>query len=308
MTAISDKDGKIWMDGKLVEWRDAKVHVLTHTMHYGCGAFEGVRAYETVNGAAIFRMEDHTKRFFNSAKILRMKMPFTQEEMNQAQKEVIRANNLKSCYIRPLVWVGSESLGVSAKNNTVHVMIAPWSWGAYLGEEGLAKGISVMISSFTHHHVNATMTKAKTVSNYTNSILANREATDNGFDEAVMLNPAGYVCEGSGENIFVIKDGVIYTPTTSSGALDGITRNTIIHLAADLGYNVVEKDMTRDELYIADELFFTGTAAEVTPIRAVDRIEIGQGCRGPITEKIQKAFFDLVAGNNEKYAHWLAKV
>lgn len=308
MTAISDKDGKIWMDGQLVEWRDAKVHVLTHTLHYSCGAFEGVRAYETKQGTAIFRLEDHTKRLFNSSKILRMVVPFTQEQINQAQKEVVKANNLKSCYIRPLVWVGSEALGVSAKDNTIHVMVAPWSWGAYLGDEGLAKGISVMVSSFTHHHVNTTMTKAKSVSNYTNSILANREATDNGFDEAIMLDPTGHVSEGSGENIFAVSNGVIYTPDLSSGALDGITRNTVFCLATDLGYKVVEKSMTRDELYIADEVFFTGTAAEVTTIRAIDRIQIGQGCRGPVTEKIQKAFFDLVSGNNPKYAHWLSQV
>lgn len=308
MTAISDKDGKIWLDGQIVDWRDAKIHVLTHTLHYGCGAFEGVRAYETVDGTAIFRLHDHTKRLFNSAKILRMQMPFTQNEINEAQKEIIRLNNLKSCYIRPLVWVGSESLGVSARNNSIHVMIAPWSWGAYLGEDGMTKGIRVMVSSFTRHHVNITMTKAKSVSNYTNSILANREATDNGFDEAVMLDSLGHVSEGSGENIFLVRDGVLYTPGLSSGALDGITRNTVICLANDQGYQVVERSITRDELYIADEVFFTGTAAEVTPIREVDRIQIGQGYRGPITEKIQKAFFDVVAGKNEKYQHWLAKV
>lgn len=308
MSAMDSRDGKIWMDGKLIDWRDAKVHVLTHTMHYGCGAFEGVRAYETSKGTAIFRLEEHTKRLFNSAKILRMKIPFTLEEIVQAQKDAVRANGLKSCYIRPLVWVGSETLGVSAKNNTIHVMVAPWAWGAYLGEEALAKGINVAISSYTHHHVNVSMTKAKSVSNYTNSILANREATDNGFDEAILLDPAGYISEGSGENIFMIQGGVIYTPDLSSGALNGITRDTIIQLCGDLGYKVVEKRITRDELYLADELFFTGTAAEVTPIRSVDRLTIGAGCRGEITEKLQKAFFDVVTGNNEKYAHWLSLV
>ncbi|MGL4667817.1 MAG: branched-chain amino acid transaminase [Saezia sp.] len=308
MTSMDNRDGKIWMDGKFVDWRDAKVHVLTHTLHYGCGAFEGVRAYETPKGAAIFRLEEHTRRLFNSAKILRMKIPFAFEEVMQAQKDAVRLNHLKSCYLRPLVWVGSEALGVSAKNNTIHVMVAPWAWGAYLGEEGMAKGISVAISSFTHHHVNVSMTKAKSVSNYTNSILANREATDNGFDEAILLDPAGYISEGSGENIFMIKDGIVYTPDLSSGALNGITRDTVITLCADFGLKVVEKRITRDELYLADELFFTGTAAEVTPIRAVDRIDIGAGCRGPITEKIQKAFFDVVGGRNEKYAHWLSLV
>lgn len=308
MTPISDRDGKIWMDGKLVEWRDAKVHVLTHTLHYGCGVFEGVRAYETQQGTAIFRLEDHTLRLFNSAKVLRLAIPFTFEQIMEAQKEAVRANKLKSCYIRPLVWVGSESLGVSARANTIHVMVAPWEWGAYLGEEGLCKGISVMISSFTHHHVNATMTKAKSVANYTNSILANHEAVANGFDEAIMLDPSGYVSEGSGENLFMVSRGVVYTPDLSTGALDGITRNTVVTLCADLGYKVVEKRFTRDELYVADEVFFTGTAAEVTPIRAVDRIQIGGGSRGPVTEKIQKAFFDVVNGRNAKYASWLSHV
>lgn len=308
MTPISDRDGKIWMDGKLVEWRDAKVHVLTHTLHYGCGVFEGVRAYETQQGTAIFRLEDHTLRLFNSAKVLRLAIPFTFEQIMEAQKEAVRANKLKSCYIRPLVWVGSESLGVSARANTIHVMVAPWEWGAYLGEEGLRKGISVMISSFTHHHVNATMTKAKSVANYTNSILANHEAVANGFDEAIMLDPSGYVSEGSGENLFMVSRGVVYTPDLSTGALDGITRNTVVTLCADLGYKVVEKRFTRDELYVADEVFFTGTAAEVTPIRAVDRIQIGGGSRGPVTEKIQKAFFDVVNGRNAKYASWLSHV
>lgn len=308
MISLDNRDGKIWMDGQMIDWRDAKVHVLTHTMHYGCGAFEGVRAYETPKGPAIFRLHDHTQRLFNSAKVLRLKIPFTIEQIMQAQIDAVKANQLKSCYIRPLVWVGSEALGVSARNNTVHVMVAPWAWGAYLGEEGLAKGISVMVSSFTHHHVNATMTKAKTVSNYTNSILANHEATDNGYDEAIMLDPSGYISEGSGENIFLVHKGVVYTPDLSSGALNGITRDTVITLCADLGYKVVEKRMTRDELYLADEIFFTGTAAEVTPIRAVDRISIGSGSRGPITEKIQKAFFDVVNGRNEKYASWLSIV
>ena len=307
-TSMSDRDGKIWMDGKLVEWRDAKVHVLTHTMHYGCGVFEGVRAYNTVNGTAVFRLQEHTERLFNSAKILRMKMPFTQEQVNEAQKEVVRANKLESCYIRPLAWIGDKKLGVSPKGNTIHLMVAAWAWGAYLGEEGMKRGIRVKTSSYSRHHVNITMTQAKAVSNYSNSILANTEATDDGYDEALLLDSAGFVSEGAGENIFIIKNGVIYTPDLSAGALNGITRNTVLHIAKDLGLEVVQKRITRDEVYIADEAFFTGTAAEVTPIRELDRVEIGSGSRGPITEKIQSAFFDIVNGRNPKYAHWLTKV
>ncbi|MDQ5897617.1 MAG: branched-chain amino acid aminotransferase, partial [Pseudomonadota bacterium] len=265
--SMHDRDGKIWMDGQMVDWRDAKIHVLTHTLHYGCGAFEGVRAYETVNGTAIFRLREHTERLFNSAKILRMKIPFTIEQVEEAQKAVVRDNNLASGYLRPLTWVGSEKLGVSAKNNTIHLMVAAWPWGAYLGEEGLKRGIRVKTSSYTRHHVNITMTQAKAVSNYTNSILANAEATDDGYDEALLLDASGFVSEGAGENIFIVKNGVIYTPDLSAGALNGITRNTIFHIAQDLGLEVVQKRITRDEVYIADEAFFTGTAAEVTPIR-----------------------------------------
>ena len=306
--SMADRDGKIWMDGQMVEWRDAKVHILTHTLHYGCGAFEGVRAYNTVNGTAIFRLQEHTERLMNSAKILRMKVPFTAEQLNQAQIDVVKANNLESCYLRPLVWIGDKKLGVSPKGNTIHAMVAAWAWGAYLGEEGLKRGIRVKTSSYTRHHVNITMTQAKAVSNYSNSILANMEATDDGYDEALLLDSAGFVSEGAGENIFVIKNGVIYTPDLSAGALNGITRNTIFHIAKDLGLEIVQKRITRDEVYIADEAFFTGTAAEVTPIRELDRIEIGCGSRGPITEKLQNAFFDIVNGRNPKYAHWLTKV
>ncbi len=310
--SMSDRDGKIWMDGKMVEWRDAKIHVLTHTLHYGCGAFEGIRAYNTVNGTAIFRLEEHTERLFNSAKILRMHIPFSQKEIIEVQRDVVRANNLESCYIRPLVWIGDKRLGVSPKGNTIHLMVAAWAWGAYLGEEGLKQGIRVKTSSFTRHHVNITMTQAKAVSNYTNSILANMEVTDEGYDEALLLDTSGFVSEGAGENIFVVKNGVIYTPDLSAGALSGITRNTVFHIAQDLGIEVVQKRITRDEVYISDEAFFTGTAAEVTPIRELDRIPMGKddyvGSRGPITEKIQSAFFDIVNGRNPKYAHWLAKV
>jgi branched-chain amino acid aminotransferase len=306
--SMEDRDGKIWMDGKMVEWRDARIHVLTHTLHYGCGAFEGVRAYKTVNGTAIFRLQEHTDRLFNSAKILRMKLPFTKEEVSEAQKAVVRENHLESGYIRPLTWIGSQKLGVSPKGNSIHLMVAAWTWGAYLGEEGLKRGIRVKTSSFTRHHVNITMTQAKAVSNYTNSIMANMEATDEGYDEALLLDPSGFVSEGAGENIFVVKDGVIYTPDLSAGALNGITRNTVFHIAKDLGLEIVQKRITRDEIYICDEAFFTGTAAEVTPIRELDRIEIGAGSRGPITEKIQSAFFDIVNGKNSKYAHWLTLV
>jgi branched-chain amino acid aminotransferase len=306
--SMADRDGKIWMDGALVDWRDAKVHVLTHTLHYGCGAFEGVRAYKTAQGTAIFRLREHTERLFNSAKILRMKLPFSFDEICDAQRQVVRENKLDSCYLRPLAWIGDEKLGVSPKGNSIHVMIAAWAWGAYLGEEGLKRGIRVKTSSFTRHHVNITMTQAKTVSNYTNSILANMEATDDGYDEALLLDASGFVSEGAGENLFIVKNGVVYTPDLSAGALNGITRNTVFAICSDLGLKLVEKRITRDEVYIADEAFFTGTAAEVTPIRELDRIELGTGSRGPVTEKIQNAFFDIVNGRNPKYAEWLTKI
>jgi branched-chain amino acid aminotransferase len=310
--SLDDRDGKIWMDGELVEWRDAKIHVLSHTLHYGCGAFEGVRAYKTDKGPAIFRLQEHSRRLFDSAKILRMKIPFTQEQVEEAQRQVVRENKLESCYLRPLVWIGSEKLGISPKGNKIHLMVAAWAWGAYLGEDGMKRGIRVKTSSYTRHHVNITMTQAKAVSNYTNSILANMEATEDGYDEAMLLDASGFVSEGAGENLFVIKNGVVYTPDLSAGALNGITRNTIFHICEDLGLKLVEKRITRDEVYICDEAFFTGTAAEVTPIRELDRIELGSGSyvgtRGPITEKIQAAFFDIVNGRNPKYAHWLSLV
>ena len=306
--SMADRDGKIWMDGTMVDWRDAKIHVLTHTLHYGCGAFEGVRAYETPDGTAIFRLREHTERLFNSAKILRMTIPFTVEQVMAAQCEVVRANALKSCYLRPLTWIGSGKLGVSPKGNQIHLMVAAWSWGAYLGEEGLAKGIRVKTSSYTRHHVNITMTQAKAVSNYTNSILANMEDTEDGYDEAMLLDASGFVSEGAGENLFIIKKGVVYTPDLSAGALNGITRDTIFAICQDMGLKLVEKRITRDEVYICDEAFFTGTAAEVTPIRELDRVQIGIGARGPITTKIQAAFFDIVGGRNPKYAEWLTRV
>ncbi len=307
--SMSDRDGKIWMDGRLVDWRDAKIHVLSHTLHYGCGAFEGVRAYKTASGAtAIYRLQEHTERLFNSAKILRMKIPFTPEQVMQAQRDVVRENKLESCYLRPLTWIGDQKLGVSPKGNTIHLMVAAWPWGAYLGEEGLQRGIRVKTSSYTRHHVNITMTQAKAVSNYTNSILANMEVTDEGYDEALLLDANGFVSEGAGENVFVVKNGTVYTPDLSAGALNGITRNTIFHICKDLGLPLVEKRITRDEVYISDEAFFTGTAAEVTPIRELDRLEIGSGRRGPMTEKIQSAFFDIVSGRNPAYQHWLTAV
>ncbi len=305
--SMADRDGKIWMDGKLIDWRDAKIHVLTHTLHYGMGVFEGVRAYKTVDGTAIFRLREHTQRLFNSAKIFQMEVPFDQATILEAQLEVVRANKLESCYLRPLIWIGSEKLGVSAKGNTIHVAIAAWPWGAYLGEDGLARGIRVKTSSFTRHHVNVSMVRAKASGWYVNSILANQEAITDGYDEALLLDVDGYVSEGSGENVFIVRNGKIYTPDLSS-CLDGITRDAIVTLARDAGIQVIEKRITRDEMYCADEAFFTGTAAEVTPIRELDNRTIGSGSRGPITEKLQSTFFSIVEGKNAKYAEWLTKV
>lgn len=305
--SMADRDGLIWFDGKMVDWRDAKLHVLTHSLHYGMGVFEGVRAYKTEAGTAIFRLPEHTRRLFNSAKIFQMKLPFGFDEIVQAQKDVVRDNKLESCYLRPIAWIGSEKLGVSPRGNTIHVAIAAWPWGAYLGEEGLAKGIRVKTSSFTRHHVNVSMVRAKASGYYVNSILANQEVTTHGYDEALLLDTEGYVSEGAGENVFIVKEGVLYTPDLAS-CLDGITRNSVIEMARDLGIEVREKRITRDEMYCADEAFFTGTAAEVTPIRELDDRPIGEGSRGPITEKLQSLFFDIVAGRNSKYAGWLSSV
>ncbi|EHP42860.1 branched-chain amino acid aminotransferase [Cupriavidus basilensis OR16] len=305
--SMADRDGKIWMDGKMIEWRDAKIHVLTHTLHYGMGVFEGVRAYKTPAGTAIFRLKEHTRRLFNSAKIFQMQMPFDAATLEAAQREVVKANQLESCYIRPLVWIGSEKMGVSARGNTIHVAIAAWPWGAYLGEEGLERGIRVKTSSFTRHHVNVSLVRAKASGYYINSILANQEATSMGYDEALLLDTEGYVSEGSGENVFVVRDGVIYTPDLAS-CLDGITRDAILTIARDLGIAVREKRITRDEVYCSDEAFFTGTAAEVTPIRELDDRVIGEGRRGPVTKRVQDAFFSAVGGTNEQYKHWLTVV
>ena len=309
--SMSDRDGFIWYDGKLVPWRDATTHVLTHSLHYGLAVFEGVRAYKTDAssglGTAIFRLKEHTQRLFNSAKIYQMAMPYSKEEIMEAQREVVRANNLESCYLRPLAFYGSEKMGVSPKGAKVHITIAAWPWGAYLGEDGLKKGIRVKTSSFARHHVNVTMARAKVSSTYANSILANNEATDHGYDEALLLDTEGYVAEGAGENLFIVRDGKISTPELTS-ALDGITWRSIQIVCADLGIPVEPRKITRDDVYIADEAFFTGTAAEVTPIRELDGRIIGEGSRGPITEKIQAAFFDIVNGRNPKYHAWLTPV
>ncbi len=301
------RDGKIWMDGKLIEWRDANIHVLTHSLHYGMAVFEGVRAYKTDKGPAIFRLQEHTRRLLNSAKIFQMKVSYDYDTLLAAQKEVIRANNLDSGYIRPLIWVGSERLGIAAKDNTIHAMIAAWPWGAYLGEDGLNKGIRVKTSSFTRHHVNVSLVRAKASGYYINSILANQEALANGYDEALLLDTDGFVSEGSGENVFIVRNGKIYTPDLAS-CLDGITRDSVITLAEDLGFKIIEKRITRDEFYTCDEAFFTGTAAEITPIRELDNRVIGSGTRGPITEKLQSLFFDVVAGKTPQYASWLTYV
>ena len=305
--SMADRDGFIWYDGKLVPWRDATTHVLTHSLHYGLSIFEGVRAYKTGQGTAILRLQDHTRRLFNSAHIYQMPIPYDPDTLNEAQREVVRANKLESCYLRPLAFYGSEKMGVSPKGAQVHVAIAAWPWGAYLGEEALAQGIRVKISSYARQHVNVTMPRAKVATTYANSIIANAEAQQDGYDEALLLDTEGFVAEGAGENVFIVRDGIIYEPEIAS-ALTGITRSTIHALAADLGLQVVTRRLTRDDLYIADEAFFTGTAAEVTPIREIDNRRIGAGRRGPVTEKLQTAFFDLVAGRNAKYAHWLTAV
>lgn len=303
MQAMADRDGLIWLDGEMVPWRDARVHVLTHTLHYGMGVFEGVRAYETQEGTAIFRLHEHTDRLFNSAKIMNMPMPFSKEEINEAQRAAVRENNLDSAYIRPMAFYGAEGMGLRADNLKVHVIVAAWTWGAYMGAENLEKGIRVATSSFTRHHPNITMTKAKANGAYMNSMLALQEAIRHGADEALLLDKEGYVSEGSGENFFMVRDGVIYTPLLTS-ALDGITRKTIMQLAQDMGYRVVERNITRDEIYIADEAFFTGTAAEVTPIRELDGRTIGTGSRGPITTVLQARYFAIVKGVDAAYPQW----
>lgn len=305
--SMSDRDGLIWFDGEMVPWRDANVHVLTHTLHYGMGVFEGVRAYKTDDGAAIFRLDAHTDRLLSSAKIMNMTIPFSKEEINEAQRAAVAQNNLDSAYLRPMCFYGSEGMGLRADNLKVHTIVAAWEWGAYLGADNMEKGIRIKTSSFTRHHVNISMCKAKANGHYINSMLALQEALTDGYDEALLLDVEGFVAEGSGENIFIIKDGVIYTPDLTS-ALNGITRNTITAFANDLGYEIIEKRITRDEVYIADEAFFTGTAAEVTPIRELDNRPIGEGTRGPITKELQTLYFDVVHGKVEKYKDWLTLV
>ena len=296
---MADRDGVIWLDGEFVPWREAKVHVLTHTLHYGMGVFEGVRAYQTEAGAAIFRLQEHTDRLFRSAKILGMKIPFDKATLNEAQRDVVRDNKLDSAYIRPMCFYGSEGMGIRADNLKTHVMVAAWSWGSYLGEENMTRGIRIKTSSFTRHHVNITMCKAKANGNYMNSMMALQEAVNDGYDEALLLDANGFVTEGSGENFFMVRDGVLYTPELTS-ALEGITRDTVMRLANDIGLKVIEKRITRDEVYICDEAFFTGTAAEVTPIRELDNRPIG----GPITEQLQSMYFDQVYGRSEYYRDW----
>jgi len=302
--SMADRDGFIWMDGKLIPWRDATTHVLTHSLHYGLSVFEGVRAYKTDRGTAVFRVKEHTDRLFNSAHIYMMKIPFDKETVIEAQKEVVRANKLDSCYIRPIAFYGSEKMGVSPRGAQVHLAIAAWTWGAYLGADGMERGIRVKIASFARQHVNSTMPRAKLASTYANSILANTEATECGYDEAILLDTDGFVAEGSGENLFLVKNGVIWEPEIAS-ALTGITRDTVHTLARELGYEVRTKRLTRDDFYIADEAFFTGTAAEVTPIREIDNRQIGSGTRGPITTALQARFFELVGGKLPEHDAWL---
>ena len=305
--SYADRDGVIWMDGKMVPWRDAQVHVLTHTLHYGVGAFEGIRAYQTERGTAIFRLAEHTKRLFETAHILEMDMPFSAEEINQAIIATIRDNELDTAYVRPLVYYGSEGMGLHADNLSVHVAIASWFWGAYLGADALEKGIRIKTSSYTRHLVNSVMCKAKACGNYINSIMALQEAARDGYDEALLLDTDGMVAEGSGENIFIARNGKLYTPELTS-ALEGITRNTVIKLAEDAGLEVIERRITRDEVYIADEAFFTGTAAEVTPIRELDNRTIGSGTPGPLTKQLQKVYLDAVEGRLSEYDSWLTYI
>ena len=307
MSTMAERDGVIWLDGRLVPWREATTHVLTHTLHYGMGVFEGVRAYRTDAGTAIFRLAEHTERLFQSAHILGMEIPYDRDTLDEAQKAAVRENGLESAYIRPMCFYGAEGMGLRADNLQVHCMVAAWAWGAYLGEENMKNGIRVRVSSFTRHHVNITMCRAKANGNYMNSMMALQEALETGYDEALLLDNQGFVMEGSGENIFLVRNGQLYTPDLTS-ALDGITRRTVMDLAAELGIPITEKRITRDEVYIADEAFFTGTAAEVTPIREVDGRRIGSGTRGPITARLQELYFDQVHGRRVTHPEWLTRV
>lgn len=302
-TNFADRDGVIWFDGELVPWRDAQVHVLTHTLHYGLGVFEGVRAYSTSHGPVIFRLHDHTDRLFRSAHILNMKLPFSKDEINAAQIQVVKENGLKEAYLRPMCFYGSEGMGLRAEGLKAHCIIAAWEWPSYMSPEAIVQGIKVRTSSYTRHHVNITMCKAKANGNYINSMLALKEALDSGCEEALLLDNEGYVAEGSGENIFLVQKGKLVTPELTS-CLEGITRATIFSFAEELGLEVKERRITRDEVYVADEAFFTGTAAEVLPIRELDGRQIGSGQRGPITEKLQSMYFDQVLGKRAEYPEW----
>ncbi|AXQ28870.1 branched-chain amino acid transaminase [Solimonas sp. K1W22B-7] len=307
MSTMADRDGFIWYDGELKPWRECTTHVLTYSLHYGVGCFEGVRAYKTPKGTAIFRLQEHTRRLFNSAKILGMKMPWSEDVLNEAQLEVLRANKLESAYLRPMVFYGAEGMGLRADNLKTHVIVAAWTWGAYLGAENMERGIRIKTSSFNRHHPNAATLRAKANGNYINSMMALNEVLRDGYDEALTLDTQGYVAEGSAENIFLVIRGELHTPDLTA-CLDGITRRTIIQLAQDNGLKVVERRITRDEVYVADEAFFTGTAAEVTPIREVDNRPVGKGTRGPITEKLQKQYLQLVKGESSVYPEWLSHV
>jgi len=298
---------KIWMNGSFVKWDDARVHILTHSLHYGTGVFEGIRCYKTDSGPAVFRLQEHVDRLFDSAHILQMEIPFTREAVTEAILETIRINKIDACYIRPLAYIGYGAMGVFPKENPVEISIAVWPWGSYLGDEGVKNGIRTKISSFSRPHVNATMVRAKTTANYANSLLAKREALKDGYDEAVLLDTDGYVAEGSGENVFMVRKGVIKTPPLTS-ILEGVTRDTVMQLAAQRGMRLVEERFTRDEFYVADEAFFTGTAAEITPIREVDNRAIGTGKPGPVTKELQAAFFEIVHGRDSRHAHWLTPV
>ncbi len=305
--SMHDRDGWIWFDGALKPWRDAATHVLSHTLHYGLGVFEGLRVYETARGPAIFRLADHTERLMQSAHILGIKLPYSRPQLETAQCEVVRANQMRSGYIRPLVFLGSEKMGVNPDGAQVHVAIAAWPWAAYLGETALTHGIRVKISSFARHHVNVQMCRSKSVSTYANSILANREARADGYDEALLLDTDGFVAEGSGENIFLVRDGRLIEPEIAS-ALDGITRRTVLTLAREAGIETTSRRVTRDELYIADEVFLTGTAAEITPVIEVDRRAIGAGAPGPLTRALQKQFFACTSGADTAHPDWLTAI
>lgn len=305
--SMENRDGWIWLDGEWTPWRAARIHPMTHTLHYGLGCFEGIRAYDTLSGPAIFRLEEHIERLFESALILGLDMPFDRDTLERVCCELVHRNELRSGYIRPLVFLGAEKAGVDPLGAATHVMIAAWPWGAYLGEDGIDKGIRVKVSSFARHHVNVQMCRAKSVSTYTNSILACREARSDGYDEALLLDTDGFVAEGPGENVFLVKRGIIHEPGITS-ALDGITRRTIHCLAREAGYEIVSRRITRDELYIADEVFFSGTAAEITPVVELDRRRIGDGRPGPLTRELQSRFFACVKGADPSHREWLTAV